>query len=132
MIVFILCIKLICYLTDWSAFYGESVQEGQKIVIEAKGKNAVQAVFTKGNIYIKSSIFENITEAENGGGILFNGTDSSDKLLIEETQFNFCHAQLSGGAVYSNNCNLVMNGVCGFDCNTLGSGEFIEMKTGDM
>ena len=99
-------------IQDWSDFYGEDKIGEQILTMIARGENSVQTVFTKGCIYVKNSIFENITEAENGGGILINSTDSNSKFLIEDTQFNYCSALQSGGAVYAANSNIVMSRVC--------------------
>ena len=104
---------------DWEDFYGNNSDYGQQLTIFADGPKSYQTVYDKGSIYIKNSLFSNITSADYGGAIKFQTGISSSQFLVEDSQFNFCYAQQSGGALYIKGTNSVLSRVCGFDCNTL-------------
>ena len=113
-------------MKGWNDFYTDVENNESFIQIIAKAPFAKQSCFTEGNIYIRNSLFDNLTGALYGGAIFVNSTDYDAKFLIEDSQFNYCHAQESGGALYIKNCNSVMNYVCGFDCNTVGFGNTLD------
>ena len=107
------------YFLDWEEFY-DSENETQKEQIYIFGEYSSRRSYNKGRVYVINSVFENLTEQQNGGGIYFKSSDENSKLLVEDSQFVNCITQFSGGGIYkaeSGYC--VLHRVCGFGCKVI-------------
>lgn len=93
------------------AVYGNGLIEECQFIRNFGGHQA-GAVFSRGNLTIRDSVFRGNSTGTNmnvqhlsGGGALFAETGVEMKLLVERTTFEQNSGSASGGAVYLRNCD---------------------------
>jgi hypothetical protein len=72
------------------------------------------------SVYVSNCLFKSITSTSGNGGAL--SCSSATYFLIELTSFFSCKTSSYGGAVSLHNGQFVLDGVCGYDCCSTGSG----------